>query len=125
MDLITGGIYQGKLDHAKTKYDLGDDMIFDCTGKTEIDFSKKCINNAEEFVLQCIRNGRSAQDYFEDNKTLWKDSVIIFRDIFCGVVPVEKEMRIWRDESGKLLRYLSENADSVTRLFCGVPQKLK
>ena len=125
MDLITGGIYQGKLDYAKSEYALSDDMIFDCTGKAEIDFSRKCINNAEEFVLQCVRDGRSARDYFEDNKELWENSVIIFRDIFCGVVPVEKEMRLWRDESGRLLRYLSGNADSVTRLFCGVPQKLK
>ena len=125
MDLITGGIYQGKLDYATKEYSLSDDMIFDCTGKTEIDFSKKCISNAEEFVLQCVRNGKNAKEYFEDNKEFWKNSVIVFRDIFCGVVPVEKEMRLWRDESGRLLRYLSENADSVTRLFCGVPQKLK
>ncbi len=125
MELITGGIYQGKLDYAKSEYSISDGMIFDCTGNTEIDFTRKCINNTEEFVLECVRNGRDAQTYFESNKELWKDSVIIFRDIFCGVVPVEREMRLWRDESGRLLRYLSENADSVTRLFCGVPQKIK
>ena len=125
MDLITGGIYQGKLAYAKTEYALSDDMIFECAGKGEIDFSRKCINNTEEFVLWCVRNNVSALDYFEKNKSLWQNSLIIFRDIFCGVVPIEKEMRLWRDESGRLLKYLSENADSVTRLFCGVPQKLK
>jgi len=34
-------------------------------------------------------------------------------------------MRAWRDMTGRLCAYLSSEADSVTRMFCGLEQKLK
>ena len=125
MDLIIGGIYQGKLDFAKEKYALCDDAIFDCAGKSEIEFSKKCINNCGEFALCAVREGKNSIEYFKEHRAEWQGSVIIFRDIFCGVVPIEKEERLWREEAGRLLSYLSDNAESVTRLFCGIPERIK
>lgn len=56
---------------------------------------------------------------------MWKDSIIICTDISCGVVPVDDELRRWREETGFMLNYLSQNADSVTRIFFGLEQRLK
>ena len=49
MVLIIGGAYQGKLDFAKSTFDLSESDIFTCTGG-EIDFSKRCIDHIEEFT---------------------------------------------------------------------------
>lgn len=134
MDFIIGGAYQGKLDIAKRKFGISEDEIFECSlgdggisiGENEyIDFSKRCIYHIERFALYCVRNGIEAKDYFEEHKSEWKDAVVICEDIFCGVVPIDPDMRAWREMCGRLCTYLVREADSVTRVFCGLEQTLK
>lgn len=124
MVLIIGGAYQGKLQYAKEAYGLGDGDIFTCAGR-EIDFSKRCIYKLEEYVYACTQAGEDPRAYLEENKEKWADSVILCRDIFCGVVPMEADQRAWRQETGRLCQYLSKEADSVIRIFCGLEQRLK
>lgn len=126
MHLIVGGAYQGKLDTAKNKFEITDDQVFTCTDETVApDFSKKCIYHVEKFALYCTRNGIEAAQYFKDHRDEWVDSVIICEDIFCGVVPIDDELRAWREMTGRLSIYLSNESASVTRVFCGLEQKLK
>lgn len=124
MVLIIGGAYQGKLDFAKTAFTLSEDDIFTCTS-LEIDFSKRCINKIEEFTLACAQSGLDPSEYFKAHKEDWKDSILICEDIFCGVVPMGAEMRAWRQATGRLCQYLSREAAEVSRIFCGLEQKLK
>ena len=124
MVLIIGGAYQGKLDFAKTAFSLSEDDIFTCTG-SEIDFSNRCINCIEKFSLACIRSETNPTEYFKAHKDGWKDSILICEDIFCGVVPMGAEMRAWRQATGRLCQYLSREAAQVSRIFCGLEQKLK
>jgi len=124
MVLIIGGSYQGKLDFAKTAFTLSEDDIFTCSS-SEIDFSKRCINRVEEFTLTCVRSGLDPSEYFKAHKDDWKDSILICEDIFCGVVPMGAEMRAWRQATGRLCQYLSREAAEVSRIFCGLEQKLK
>ena len=51
MILIIGGAYQGKLDFAKSTFGITDQDVYTCTGG-EIDFSKRCIYNIEEFAAR-------------------------------------------------------------------------
>lgn len=125
MDFIIGGAYQGKLDFAKRKYSLQDEEIFNCSENGDIVFGKRCINGLQEYTLYCVRNGADALEVFKTHKDRWKNCILICEDIFCGVVPLGKDMRDWRDMTGKLCAYLSSEAESVTRIFCGLEQKLK
>ena len=124
MELIIGGAYQGKTEYAKSKYNLIEKDIFYCDC-AEIDFSKKCIDSLEKFTFECVKLNISAVEYFVSNKDKWQNKVIICRDIFCGVVPMGADNRAWRQETGRLCQYLSKEAESVTRIFCGLEQKLK
>ena len=125
MDLIIGGAYQGKLEYAKNRYSLEDPQIFYCTEEGDIGFGARCIYNIHEFTLYCVRSGNDAVELFKAHCGEWNDSVLICNDIFCGVVPVEKEMRDWREITGRLCAYLSSEAENVIRIFCGLEQKLK
>lgn len=125
MDFIIGGAYQGKLACAKRKFDLKDEDVFTCTEDTGIAFGARCIDKLEEFTLWCVRTGADALEIFRENRDLWENSVLICCDIFCGVVPLGADMRAWREMTGRLCAYLSGEADSVTRVFCGLEQKLK
>lgn len=124
MVLIIGGAYQGKLDYAKRAYGLSDEDIFTCGGM-EIDFSKRCVYKLEEYVCACTQAGADPRAYLEANREKWADCVFICRDIFCGVVPMEAGQRLWRQETGRLCQYLSGEAESVIRMFCGLEQRLK
>lgn len=124
MVLIIGGAYQGKLDYAKAAFFIADNEVFTCDG-VEIDFSKRCIYRIEEFTLACVRENIDPMEYFRSRREMWKDSILICRDIFCGVVPLGAQMRCWRQVTGQLCRYLSGEAAQVSRLFCGLEQRLK
>ena len=124
MKLIIGGAYQGKTEYAKKVFSLSDKDIFVCEN-TEIDFSSPCIDNLEKFTFACVKSDIDPVEYFKQHSEKWKNSVIICQDIFCGVVPMGAENRKWRQETGRLCQYLSKEAESVVRIFCGLEQKLK
>lgn len=120
MILIIGGAYQGKLDFAKQRFGLTDEDVFTCQGKS-IDFSKTCIYKIEEFV----RNHPDPIGYFQAHRQDWQESILIVEDIFCGVVPMGAENRTWRQNTGRLAQYLAGQAGQVSRIFCGLEQRLK
>ena len=124
MVLIIGGACQGKLDYAKAAFSIKDDEVFACDGAA-IDFSRQCIFRIEEFTLACVRENIDPTEYFRSQRERWEDSILICQDIFCGVVPLGAEMRAWRQATGRLCRYLSGEAAQVSRLFCGLEQRLK
>ena len=124
MHLIIGGAYQGKRQFAEERFGLKPENIFTCTGE-EPDFSCPCLDRLEEFTLSCVKAGRDSVACFRENRESWKDSVLILGDISAGVVPMEAQLRAWREENGRLGRYLGEQAESVHRLFCGLEQRLK
>lgn len=126
MDLIIGGAFQGKLDYAMEKYHFTPEDVYLCEEHTpELDLSKPCINHLEEFNLAAVRAGMDPVQYLKSHWEDMKDTVFICMDISSGVVPLGKEMRLWRNENGKVCQYLSREASSVTRIFCGLEQKLK
>lgn len=139
MHLIFGGAYQGKLEYAKERYGLRDQDVFTYTLESPaaehssnvttadpvIDFSKKVIYKLEEFILDCLYHKLEAKDYLEDHKKEWNDKVLICTDISAGLVPYEEEFRAWREMVGRTMVYLGKEAEEVTRIFCGIPQKLK
>ena len=120
MILIIGGAWQGKLDFAKESFGVTDKDVHTCTAG-EIDFSKRCIYKIEE-VTGSYPNPIG---YFQEHKDEWQNSILICEDIFCGVVPMGAENRAWRQNTGRLVQYLSKEADQVSRIFCGLEQRLK
>ena len=120
MILIIGGAYQGKLDFAKDAFGITDSDVHIC-GSGEIDFSKRCICKIEEFTV----HNTDPIGYFEAHRDDWQDSILILQDIFCGVVPMGAENRAWRQRTGRLAQYLCKEATRVSRIFCGLEQRLK
>lgn len=124
MILIIGGAYQGKLQYAKSRLGMKEKDVYTCTG-TEIDFSKRCIHAVEEFTFACVKDGLDPVAFFKAHREQWQNSILICQDIFCGVVPMGAELRKWRQTTGQLCQYLAGEADQVSRIFCGLEQKLK
>ena len=120
MILIIGGAYQGKLDFAKEVFSLEQTDVYTCSAG-EIDFSKRCIYALEEFTW----GHPDPKEFFRQHREDWEDKILILRDVFCGVVPMDPETRLWRQKTGRLAQYLSKEATQVSRIFCGLEQRLK
>lgn len=124
MIFIIGGSYQGKLEFARNTFGLQDSDIFVCTEQTgQIDFEKKCIAYIDRFALNRVRAGEEPLDAFQAD--IPQDAIIIANDISCGVVPIDTELRAWREACGRMNNDLAREADQAWRLFCGLPQRIK
>lgn len=119
MELIIGGAYQGKLEYAKNIFHIQEEDIFVCTADTKPDFTKRCLVHYENYIRYCVQQEQKVEDFFRE------DAVILAEDIFCGVVSMEPEIRAWREETGRILTALAFKANTVTRVFCGLPLQLK
>jgi len=124
MTLIIGGAYQGKRSFAVNALGIPEEAVFTCSGE-ELDLSARCIDRIEEYALACVRAGREPVDIFRENRALLEDSILICQDIFCGVVPVDPVLREWRQAVGRLCQYLAAESGRVSRIYCGLEQRLK
>lgn len=85
MVFIFGGAYQGKTDFAKEAFSLSEGDIFSCSG-TEIDFSRRCVDNIESFHA-CLypRGDRSGRVFPRAPRRSGKESIFICRDMFAAL----------------------------------------
>lgn len=124
MKLVFGGAYQGKLTWAREVYGLTQDQCCDCREGLP-QGPKGCLYHLEAFSYACAKAGLDAAQEMEKHRDLWQNAVLVCRDIGSGVVPMDKTERAWREENGKLLRYLAKEAERVSRIFCGLEERLK
>lgn len=124
MVLVFGGAYNGKLGFVKEQFNVSEDDIFYC-GINEIDFSKKVICGLHKFTYNNILKEINSLQYIKENINLFKDKIIISDEISSGIVPLKKEDRMWREETGRCLQYLSKESSCVYRIFCGIPTIIK
>ena len=125
MVLVFGGAYNGKVDFVKAKFNIKDEEIFKVKDELEIDFSKKVIKDFHKFTYNMCLHNNDIKEYLEKNISLFEDKIIISDDISEGIVPLKKEERMWREETGRCLQYLSKEASCVYRIFCGIPTIIK
>ncbi len=125
MRLIIGGAYHGKLDYAMTHGNPAA-SIFQCTEtEPELDFSRDIINSLHRMVLAQLRNGLDPLAYMENHLENLESKTVICDDISCGVVPIDREMRLWRETVGRVLVLLGGHAEEVIRVFYGLGTKIK
>lgn len=125
MVLIFGGAYQGKLEFAKENFNVTEEDIFICTQENEIDWSKKVLCDMDQAFLRHVREGKESREVLADHLKELKDKILIVNDISQGIVPMERELRDWREMTGRAMLYISKEADEVYRVFCGLGSKIK
>ena len=124
MILVIGGAFQGKLDYVEAAYP-GRSISRCSLDSPEIDLTADVIDSLHLLALAQIRAGINTQDYLEERLEALQDKILIADDISSGVVPIDAEMRQWREVLGRSLAMLSRHSDEVVRLFCGIATRLK
>jgi len=124
MILIFGGAYNGKLEFVKEKYNIKNEDIFFCIDE-HLKFDKKVLCGLHAFTRFCVLNKINSLELLETNINSLKDKIIICDEINSGIVPIEKQDRAWREETGRALQFLTKHSSSVYRIFFGLQEKLK
>ena len=87
--------------------------------------TESAIDQFHLLTKQVLKDGGSPQDFAKKLVEENPDAVICSDEIGGGIVPAEREERIWREETGRALCILAEHAESVTRVYCGIGQRIK
>lgn len=124
MKLLFGGAYNGKLRYVKENLGIKEEEIFYCSNE-KIDFSKKVISGIDRLIYLNVLEGKESLSFFKENKEKLKGKILICDEISSGIVPLKKEERLWREETGKVLQFLSKESEEVYRIFFGIPTRLK
>ena len=117
MDLIIGGYKQGKRAYVEERYADTDVEVLD---DLHLWIQKQmksgvCAKSCAKEILH--RNDLAVQK----GKTL----VVICDEVGNGLVPMEQDERTYRDMVGQVLILLAREAKGVTRVICGIGQKIK
>lgn len=124
MILIFGGAYNGKLKFVKEKYNINDEEIFFFTDE-HLELDKKVLCGIHVFTRACVLKKLNSLEIIENNLGGLKDKIIICDEINSGIVPMEKQNRVWREETGRALQLLAKNSSSVYRVFFGIEEQIK
>lgn len=122
MRLIIGGAGQGKRDYAKRTYGLTDSDFARSFSEAT---SAQCLYGLETIIKEVLSRQndpfQQIMSLIERNPSL----IVICDEVGCGVVPIDRGERLWRETVGRTCCRLAERAESVERIFCGISMKLK
>lgn len=125
MIFIFGGKYQGKTAYALAQYGHSLKVCDLVEERVENMYEAKLIINIEEAVRRLLAEDISPLNYFTDNISRLEQMILIGTEIGCGIVPMEAEERIWRDETGRVYQLLASQAQKVERVWAGIPITIK
>ena len=126
MVLIVGGAYAGKTAYTKARFGYMDtEMLDGAVCDPQSVRGAKYVKNYQLLVKRLLADGQDTDGF---TKALCKENpglVVLLDEIGCGIVPLEKADRTWREAVGRAGCALARAADTVIRLNCGIPSALK
>ena len=107
MIFIFGPLWSGKRAAARAILRCGDDGL-----------ARRAVWDVQELV-----RGRTDLEALADELSCYE--LVIATEVGGGVVPSDREEREARERAGRLNCLLAERADTVVRVFCGIPKVVK
>lgn len=114
MILVIGGMASGKKGYIKKVLGYREEQI--ANGILD---SRPVLYGLEKLVAA---NAGQAEGFLY---RLLEKEAIACNEVGCGIVPLEKWERDFREETGRLLIELAEQAEAVIRMQCGIPLVIK
>ncbi|NCC76043.1 MAG: hypothetical protein EOM08_06365 [Clostridia bacterium] len=126
MVFIIGGAYQGKLDVARERFGGPDTKVWTCDVQNlELDWSCQVIDKIHQLIWARQQAGLDTLDYLQQHRILLQEKIVICDDLSSGVVPIDRDTRLWRENAGRCSVWLAREAEQVVRVFCGLATDLK
>lgn len=145
MHFVMGGAFHGKKNWVIENYQLNDKNCHWFSGYpdstnildpklTNLNFDTLVIEGIEQMVVELIKTNKVVLPLFQSwlhQLLVWekqgcnRNVIIIGTDIGKGIVPIEKQQRIIRDEVGRCFQKLTFHAAKVSLIWYGLQQVLK
>ena len=139
MKLIIGGYSQEKLNYVLRKirgdgYQICDGTLPEYTkiDAAEINITKSdttntiiIVNHLHTFIKTSMQRGENPKESILDFITKYPDCILISDEIGNGIVPMDAFEREYREQTGRILIELAQEAEEVIRVICGIGQKIK
>lgn len=135
--LVIGGAYQGKTKWAIQKFNLEQPKIIDCQIENVFEIEKKnaeILIHIEKLIWKILKeyqefdHKKQLEVCWKIVKNLWikkENCIFIVDEIGSGIIPLEKEQRIYRELVGRITCRLAKQADQVYQITAGLPMCLK
>ena len=140
MELYIGGFAQGKLEYVKCRYNENQKTeklfvkVIDCVDShykkmlLETECDVLILNHLLLWVRDLLDEGME-EEKIQTTILSWiksnPDAIVICDELGNGIVPIKKQERIWREQTGRLMIELAKQAERVERILCGLGQRLK
>lgn len=135
MKLIIGGAYQGKTAYVKERFGISDQYMLHVSGTQNMeDFlaalcdatsDVKCVTQFHLLVRYAMEQGLNVYTLVEQMLLAHPDIIILMDEVGSGIIPLEKEERLYREQAGRVSCMLAERASQVVRMICGIGTVLK
>ena len=140
MELYIGGFAQGKLEYVKCRYNENQKTeklfvkVIDCVDShykkmlLETECDVLILNHLHLWVRDLLDEGME-EEKIQTTILSWiksnPDVIVICDELGNGIVPIKKQERVWREQTGRLMIELAKQAERVERILCGLGQRLK
>lgn len=125
MIIVTGGAYQGKTDFVKEQFLVKEqDMLDGTICEFEEIYKAKAINHFHELIRRLMMAGCDLVKITDRLLLENKELIIITNEIGCGLVPVERFEREYREQTGRICCKIAKKADQIFRIQCGIGIKI-
>ena len=114
MVLIVGGMAQGKLEFARRVLGIG--------AWSEGALGEENCVHGLHLAVRALPDPEAAVDAWLEAHP---EGVVICDEVGCGVTPLDRADREWREKVGRICCKLARKADAVYRAQCGLEVRLK
>ena len=131
MELYIGGFAQGKLEYVKCRYNENQKTeklfvkVIDCVDShykkmlLETECDVLILNHLHLWVRDLLDEGME-EEKIQTTILSWiksnPDAIVICDELGNGIVPIKKQERIWREQTGRLMIELAKQAERVERI---------
>ncbi|SFU46698.1 adenosylcobinamide kinase /adenosylcobinamide-phosphate guanylyltransferase [Clostridium sp. DSM 8431] len=126
MIFVIGGKYNNKLNFVLEEYNLKQDEVY--FGENEEEYKgERVIYNFHEFNRKLLKEGKTIEQIIAFLEEILKkeDLIIISDEVGYGIVPIEKDDRIFREAHGRISCFVALKAKEVYRVMYGTALKIK
>ncbi len=124
MWLVIGGMGQGKLSYVLDR--LGDVPVADGAVCSREDACSAAVVHRFHLLLRRLMEARvPIAPFLETLLTRNPAVTVICDEVGCGIVPLDAFERDYRETVGRSCCALAAQAETVTRVLCGIGQNIK
>lgn len=123
MIFVFGGEFSGKGRYVNNTFSVDDIVEYDAP--YERIKSAGAVRDFHLLIKKFMIDGKDIKEEINRIITDNPNIIIISNEIGCGVVPLDKFDREYRETAGRINCYLAERAESVIRVVCGIGVTIK